>query len=62
MDTIWIVLLTVLAIIGAPLFAIFGAASMLLFYFPPASLWIEVCADQREQTCGREPSCQALAS
>jgi tripartite ATP-independent transporter DctM subunit len=31
MDGIWIVLLTVLAILGAPLFAIFGAASMLLF-------------------------------
>jgi len=31
MDTIWIVLLTVLAILGAPLFAIFGAAAMLLF-------------------------------
>ncbi len=31
MDTMWIVLLAVLAIIGAPLFAIFGAASMLLF-------------------------------
>ncbi len=31
MDGIWIVLLTVLAIMGAPLFAIFGAASMLLF-------------------------------
>ncbi len=31
MDTIWIVLLTVLAVLGAPLFAIFGAASMLLF-------------------------------
>jgi C4-dicarboxylate transporter DctM subunit len=31
MDGIWIVLLTVLAIMGAPLFAIFGAAAMLLF-------------------------------
>ena len=31
MDGIWIVLLTVLAILGAPLFAIFWAASMLLF-------------------------------
>jgi len=31
MDGFWIVLLTVLALIGAPLFAIFGAASMLLF-------------------------------
>ncbi len=31
MDTIWIVLLVVLALLGAPLFAIFGAASMLLF-------------------------------
>lgn len=31
MDTIWIVLLIILALIGAPLFAIFGAASMLLF-------------------------------
>ncbi len=31
MDGFWIVLLTVLAILGAPLFAIFGAASMLLF-------------------------------
>jgi tripartite ATP-independent transporter DctM subunit len=35
MDTIWIVLLAVLAIIGAPLFAIFGAASMLLFWALP---------------------------
>ena len=35
MDTMWIVLLTVLAIIGAPLFAIFGAASMLLFWALP---------------------------
>jgi len=31
MDGIWIVLLTLLAVFGAPLFAIFGAASMLLF-------------------------------
>lgn len=31
MDTIWIVLLIALAILGAPLFAIFGAAAMLLF-------------------------------
>ncbi len=31
MDGIWIVLLIALAIMGAPLFAIFGAASMLLF-------------------------------
>ena len=31
MDGIWIVLLVVVAILGAPLFAIFGAASMLLF-------------------------------
>jgi tripartite ATP-independent transporter DctM subunit len=31
MDTIWIILLTVLAVLGAPLFAIFGAAAMLLF-------------------------------
>ena len=31
MDGIWIVLLTVMAILGAPLFAIFGAAAMLLF-------------------------------
>jgi C4-dicarboxylate transporter DctM subunit len=31
MDGIWIVLLTVLAILGAPLFTIFGAAAMLLF-------------------------------
>jgi C4-dicarboxylate transporter DctM subunit len=31
MDTIWIVLLVALAILGAPLFAIFGAAAMLLF-------------------------------
>ena len=31
MDGIWIVLLTVLAILGAPLFAIFGAAAMILF-------------------------------
>ncbi len=31
MDTIWIVLLIVLAILGAPLFAIFGAAAMILF-------------------------------
>ena len=35
MDTMWIVLLAVLAIIGAPLFAIFGAASMLLFWALP---------------------------
>ena len=31
MDTMWIVLLIALAILGAPLFAIFGAAAMLLF-------------------------------
>ena len=31
MDTMWIVLLITLAILGAPLFAIFGAAAMLLF-------------------------------
>ena len=31
MDTLWIVILITLAIIGAPLFAIFGAASLLLF-------------------------------
>jgi C4-dicarboxylate transporter DctM subunit len=31
MDTMWIVLLVALAILGAPLFAIFGAAAMLLF-------------------------------
>ncbi|HSN84059.1 MAG TPA: TRAP transporter large permease subunit [Polyangiales bacterium] len=31
MDTLWIILLVTLALIGAPLFAIFGAASMLLF-------------------------------
>jgi tripartite ATP-independent transporter DctM subunit len=31
MDGIWIVLLILLAILGAPLFAIFGTASMLLF-------------------------------
>ncbi len=31
MDGFWIVLLVVLAVLGAPLFAIFGAASMLLF-------------------------------
>ncbi len=31
MDGIWIVLLTLLAVFGAPLFAIFGAAAMLLF-------------------------------
>jgi tripartite ATP-independent transporter DctM subunit len=35
MDTIWIVLITVMAILGAPLFTIFGAASMLLFYALP---------------------------
>ena len=31
MDTMWIILLVALAILGAPLFAIFGAAAMLLF-------------------------------
>ncbi len=31
MDGIWIVILIVLAVLGAPLFAIFGAAAMLLF-------------------------------
>jgi len=31
MDTMWIILLVALAILGSPLFAIFGAASMLLF-------------------------------
>ena len=35
MDAIWIVLLVVVAILGAPLFAIFGAASMLLFHALP---------------------------
>ena len=30
MDTMWIILLVALAILGAPLFAIFGAAAMLL--------------------------------
>ncbi len=31
MDTMWIILLVALALLGAPLFAIFGAAAMLLF-------------------------------
>ena len=31
MDGIWIILLIALAILGAPLFSIFGAAAMLLF-------------------------------
>jgi tripartite ATP-independent transporter DctM subunit len=35
MDGMWIVLLIVLTILGAPLFAIFGAASMLLFHALP---------------------------
>ena len=35
MDTIWIVLLLVMVILGAPLFTIFGAAAMLLFQALP---------------------------
>ncbi len=35
MDTIWIVLLIVMAILGAPLFTIFGTAAMLLFQALP---------------------------